>query len=381
MGGDYFLALIALSLLLVLILVIFWTKSKATPKEIAQEIFIEGLMALASGEEKLAYQKFRSVVQQDTENVDAYLKLGDLLRKRGKPEKALQIHRELLVRPSLSDSKRTQVEKSLADDYLATGQLERAAEALEALWKKERESPEIGEKLLSVYERLAQWENAVEVDEKLTRLKRAASSPRSALYKVMQGKEETEKENYHSARVAFKEALRYDEKCVPAYLYLGEAYVADGRLDEAVEYWKKSLELVPSAGYLTYPLLEKALFDLGKYGEIIKIYLDILEKNPQEIHTLQALAGIYQKKGNSNLAIETLREILEIKPDHYPALGNLILLYSQNGRAQEAKTLVEECQGKISSMENELFCQNCGQTFPSPPWRCPSCKRVNVYQW
>jgi lipopolysaccharide biosynthesis regulator YciM len=381
MAGEYFLALIALSLLLVLILVIFWTKSKTSPQEIAQEIFIEGLMALASGDEKLAYQKFHSVVQQDTENVDAYLKLGDLLRKRGRPEKALRIHRELLIRPSLSESKRLQVEKSLADDYVTAGQFEKAAEVWEALWKKERESAETGEKLISAYERLGKWESAVEVDEKLTRLKGALNSPRSALYMVMQGRQEAEKENYHQARVALKEALRYDEKCVPAYLYLGEAYVADGRLDEAVEYWKKSLELVPSAGHLIYPRLEKALFDLGKYGEIIKIYLDILEKNPQEIHTLHALAGIYQKKGNSNLAIETLKEILEIKPDYYPALGSLILLFSQNGRSQEAKALVEEYQGRISSPEDKLSCHNCGQTFSSPPWRCPSCGRINVYLW
>src|SRR4030067_1384707 len=133
MPGEYFLALIALSLLMVLIFVIFWTKNRATPKEIAQEIFVEGLMALASGNHKLAYQKFRSVVQQDTENVDAYLMLGDLLRKKGKPEKALQIHRELLIRPTLSEAKKAQVEKSLAEDFLATGQHERAPEGLKEL--------------------------------------------------------------------------------------------------------------------------------------------------------------------------------------------------------------------------------------------------------
>ena len=141
------------------------------------------------------------------------------------------------------------------------------------------------------------------------------------------------------------------------------------------------MELVPSAGQLIYPRLEKALFDLGKFGEIVKIYMDVLEKNPQEVTTRYALAGIYQKKGNTNLAIETLREILEIRPDFYPALGNLILLYSQNGRAQEARALVEEYQGKLSGPDEKLFCQSCGQKFASPPWRCSSCGRINLYQW
>src|SRR4030065_2309470 len=112
MFAEYVLALIALTLLVILIIVILWAKSKTTPQKISQEIFIEGLLALASGDEKLAYQKFRSVVVQDTENVEAYLLLGDLLRKKGKPEKALQIHKELGMRPSLSEGKGAEIEKS-----------------------------------------------------------------------------------------------------------------------------------------------------------------------------------------------------------------------------------------------------------------------------
>ncbi len=381
MAGEYLLALIALSLLVVLIFVIFWTKNRTTPQAIAQQIFMEGLMALASGDEKLAYQKFRSVVQQDTENVEAYLKLGDLMRKKGKPEKALQIHRELAIRPSLSEAKRLQVEKSLAEDYLATGQFEKAAQILEELWKKEKDSIELGEKLLSAYEKLAGWDKAVAGAERLSRLKGEKGSPKAALYKVMQGRTQADKEDYHQARIAYKEALNYDEKCVPAYLYLGEAYLAERRLEEAVEYWKKSLEVVPAAGYLIYPRLEKALFDLGKFGEIFKIYLEVLEENPREIRTMYALAGIYQKKGNANLAIEALKGILEIQPDYYPALGNLILLYSQNGLTQDARLLLEQYQARLAGLDDKLACQSCGQAYSTPPWRCPACGRINVYQW
>jgi len=381
MFTEYVLALIALTLLVILIIVIFWSKSKTTPQKIAQEIFIEGLLALASGDEKLAYQKFRSVVGQDTENVEAYLLLGDLLRKKGKPEKALQIHKELAIRPSLSEGKRAEIEKSLADDYLATQQFDKAVEILEELWKKNRQASSIGEKLLAAYEKIENWEKAVEIEEKLSKSKGEKTSPRAALYKVLQGKAEADKEDYHRARLAYKEALNYDEKCVPAYLYLGEAYVADGRLDEGLEYWRKLLEIVPPAGYLVYPRLEKVLYDLGRFGEIMEVYQEVLEKNPQEIRAMLALANIYQKKGNTNLAVEILRGILEIQPDFFPALGSLILLYSQNGMLQEAKALVEKQQSRLPGLETKLACQNCGAVSSAPPWRCSSCGRVNVYQW
>ena len=378
---TYVLAIIALSLLVILVLVTLWKKSQTTPQQIAQEIFIEGLLSLASGDEKVAYQKFRSVVQQDTENVDAYLMLGNLLRKRGKPEKALQIHKELTIRPSLTDAKRIQVQKSRADDSLAAGQQGQASEMLEELWRKEKDSLELGEKLLAAYERLGKWEEAVVVEERLAKIRGGKSSPRAALYKVMEGIEDSKKDDYHRARLDFKEALNYDDKCVPAYLYLGEAYAADKRLEDAVDFWKKLLELVPQAGYLIYPRLEKALYDLGRFGEMTHIYQEVLEKNPLEVRAMLALANIYQKKGNLNLSLEILREILEVKPDFYPALGSLVLLYCQSGKHQEAKTLVEEHGLKDGFLNSQHACQSCGEISATPPWRCLACGRVNVLRW
>lgn len=381
MGTEYVLTVIALTLLVILIIVIFWSKSRTTPQKIADQIFVEGLSALASGDEKLAYQKFRSAVQQDTENVEAYLKLGDLLRKKGKPEKALQIHKELAIRPGLSEARRIQVEKSLGDDYLAAQQFDKAVETLEDLWKKEKHSPEIGEKLVIAYEKMGNWERAGQVEDKLMKIKGEQYSARAAMYKVLMGKEEADRKDYHKARLAYKDALNYDQKCLPAYLYLGEAYVAEDRLDEAVEYWKKSLEEVPGSGYMIYPRLEKVLYDLGRFGEIARVYLEVLEKNPQEIRTMYALANFYEKKGNSNLAMDVLLGILEIQPDYYPGLGSLILLYSQNGMNQEARALLEKFQRNLPAGDSKLSCRSCGYSSSIPPWRCPSCGRVNVYQW
>ncbi|MCI0532162.1 MAG: tetratricopeptide repeat protein [candidate division Zixibacteria bacterium] len=381
MSAEYLLAVIALTLLVILILAFFWSRTKSAPRQIAHQIYVEGLLALASGDEQLAYQKFRSVVSQDTENVDAYLKLGDILRKRGKPEKALQVHRELNIRPTLTHQQRVDINKSLADDYLACTQYERAVEILEELWKEDKDSIEVAEKLLAAYEKTDQWEKALEVQNRVSKIKSLRNSSRAALYKVMQGRSLANQGEHHKARLAYKEALNLDDKCVPAYLYLGDAYMADDREDDAVEYWNKLLEQVPEAGFLVYPRLEKVLYDLGRFGEIINIYQSVLEKDPGELRTMYALAKIYEKKGNTNLAIDAFRGILEQKPDFYAAAGNLIALYCQNGMNQDARLLLEKLHHSLPSLNSELVCKNCGAISTEPPWRCPTCGRINVYQW
>src|SRR2546428_3989042 len=57
-----------------------------------------GLAALLRGEKEEALDAFTETVRIDTDNVDAYIHLGNLLREMGEPARALHIHRELTVR-------------------------------------------------------------------------------------------------------------------------------------------------------------------------------------------------------------------------------------------------------------------------------------------
>jgi lipopolysaccharide biosynthesis regulator YciM len=125
----------------------------------------------------------------------------------------------------------------------------------------------VAEKLLGAYEKTDQWEKALEVQNRVSKIKSLRNSSRAALYKVMQGRSLANQGEHHKARLAYKEALNLDDKCVPAYLYLGDAYMADDREDDAVEYWNKLLEQVPEAGFLVYPRLEKVLYDLGSWED------------------------------------------------------------------------------------------------------------------
>ena len=78
-----------------------------------QPPYLIALAALADGDEETAFKEFRNAVRLDSSNVDAYLRLGDLLRKRGDLERALQLHRELTLRRGLDADSEARVQESL----------------------------------------------------------------------------------------------------------------------------------------------------------------------------------------------------------------------------------------------------------------------------
>ena len=361
------------------VVVLFWSKAKREKGKVSPKLYTDALKALLAGDEKLAFQKFKDVARGDPENVDAYLKLGDLFRKRERFDKALQVHRELTLRPSLSAEERSEVWKSLAEDYVASQNHEKAISVLEELHRTDDDDHWVNNKLISEYEKTERWEEAFELRKKLSRHKDDNANKILALYKLFWGKARADKNELHKARVAYKEALNYDETCIPAYIYLGEAYYRDGRLDDAVEQWKKLLEAVPSAGHLIFDKLERTMFELGQYEEIAEIYERISSQNPTDIPALFSLANIYEKKGMIELAIEKYRQILDVDPNFLSAKLSLAKLYQEKGWMEQSTDIMDGLIENLPPVRNEVVCNRCGYKSLEALWKCPQCKKLNSF--
>lgn len=372
-------AIIAIIAALLIVTIYLWIKSRRVKKKAASELYISGLKALLAGDEGRAFQNLREVVRQDTNNVDAYLKLGDLFRKGKQYTKAFQIHRELTLRSRLSGEEKEEILKSLALDYSASGKHQKAISALEELHRRNGEDDWVIDRLLFELEETKMWDKVFEIESRRVKQKGQKESKKLALYKVCIGKELAEKSELHKARVAFKEALNYDENCVPAYLYLGDAYYQDRRLSEAVEHWRKLLDVKPSVGYLVFDKLERVLYELGQYGEITEVYNEILSTNPNEAHTLYALGNILEKKGRSDQAIDYYNQILENDPNFVPAKLNLLKLYEELGLKDKAKRIIDNLIKACHPVREGFICKNCDFVSTEPLWRCPSCKKWDSF--
>lgn len=361
------------------ILAFYWSKSKKEKERASPKLYIDALKALLTGEEQVAFQKFKEVARKNPDNLDAYLKLGDLFRKNKRYDKALQIHKELTFRPALSLEERNEILKSIAQDYSASGDHDKAISVLLDLYKNNDKDEWVAQRLLSEYEETGRWEEAFELRKKTSRRKEDQTNKILALYKVFWGKARQDIGELHKARVAYKEALNYDESCVPAYVFLGDAYYEDERLKDAVEHWKKLVETVPEAGYLVFDKLEKTLFELGEYGGITEIYENILARNPKDIFALFSLARINEKKGWIESAVEQYKQILDFDPAFSSARLSLAKLYLLEGRREEAMELLENLMQSFPPAKKEFACKRCGYKSSEPLWKCPSCREWSSF--
>lgn len=360
-------------ILLFFILLVLWYSQRRKAKTPYPYNYIDALKALASGDNEKAFERFMVVTDEDTSNADAYLRLGDLFREKRQFDKAVQVHQELTFRPGLSREQQLEIKKSLALDFLEAKRYGKAIPALRELLDLSSSDGWGLENLLRAYEETAQWSEALEIKERILKQKGMKDRSSLALYKVFAGKRLAEEGDYHRARLAYKDALGYDDKCAAAYLHLGDAHICDQRPEEAVDYWKKLVAKVPQRAHLAFERLESTLFDLGKYGETVEIYKRIIQTDSKNIKALYALARIFDKMGKTESAIETYRKALRVDPNLVHVRQHLIRLYRQTDQVDLALAEIDRLIESVPERADSFICQKCGYVTKEVLWKCPKC--------
>jgi len=117
--------------------ILFFVLKKLSRKKPAESRYVEALSALLAGDEEKALADLRQTVQAEQSNIDAYLRLGNLLRKRGAVNRALRIHRDLDVgtffRRKLTAAEKFRIREAIADDLLAARRPDEALATLDEL--------------------------------------------------------------------------------------------------------------------------------------------------------------------------------------------------------------------------------------------------------
>ncbi len=383
MTSEIWYAILILAVLIILLLLYFLLKSRAASakKRPVVEPYVQGLNALIEGNLDLAAEAFRKAVQKDTENVDAYLKLGDIFREKKNLERAIKIHRELLIRRNLPPAVRLQILRSLAKDYRAAGRLEKALETVDEILKQMPKDIWAMNFRLKLFEEKEDWEQAFRTLRQLAKMdpNRAAPQPLLALYRVEEAQQLFGRGKEKSGRIKLREALKIDPNCVPAYLSLGDSYIRENRADDALKAWKTLIEVAPDFSHLVFPRLQDLLFNLGKFSEIESILTDLLHKNPENLNVYFALSHIYERKGQIDQAIDLCEQILEKKPEEPNVRLLLMRLLAQKKAFPELSREVLSFTEKILQPKGEFTCSVCGYVSSTPLWHCPQCGNWNTF--
>lgn len=309
------------------------------------DLYLEALRNLLDGRQESAFANLRQVITEDSQNLDAYLRLGQILRENAKPDRAVQVHKDLTLRGNLAPADKGAILEQLALDYEALKNSDMAEAALRELIEIRPDSRWAHVKLLKIYERLERWDEAYDIGVKILKLQGDKSKKALAPFKFHTGQSLQAKKEYHQARLMYKEAIGLDQAYVPAYLAIGDSYLAEDRLEDAVNFWKKLIASVPDKAHQVIERLKTALFDLGRFGEIQDICEDILSHSPTNIEARLTLAEFHEKKSNLAQAEEILTRLVEDNPDHMKSILELIHLYLEKDDRKKIDALFRTLEG------------------------------------
>lgn len=345
----------------------------------ALEAYIHGLRSMIAGDHKTAFVKFRQAVEKDTDNVDAYLKMGDLFRDKGMIDKALQIHRELTLRRKVPPELRSEVDQSLVMDYIEADANDKAGEILQQMIKDGDQRDWAEDRLLELYLKSKSWRDAEELYRSISKKRGLKKGSTMANIKIMVGRELHKKEQYHKARLAYREAVSLDQNNPFSYLYAAESYLEENRVEDGLEFLKKLCENAPRYAYLGFPLVEETFFNLGRFSEVEDIYHGVLNSDPSNIPARIALAGILEKKGETATAENLLRSVLDSETANPAAAMRLAKLLADTDRVEEGLEILSRMADKADLLYENLNCNKCGKSVRKPLPSCPQCGGLGTF--
>ena len=314
-------------------------------KKSEKDLYYEALDQFLTGKLKEAYQTLLALIKNDTNNVKAYLKLGEVLREIGKPERALKVHKSLEIRKDLTSYERIELFKNISLDYKHLNKIDDAiSESLQIL-KLERYNEWALLQLVELYKLVDDWNSSKRYLQTYQKITGDLDSRILGLYIVKQGQIELSKENFVKARSFFEEAVNMSNELGICYKLIGDSYSAESEimyekskeeknegcldqakdlLSKALSMWVKYAQQKPRQSRNVIHLIKDSLFVLERYSELEFILKDLVERDSENIDALINLADYYSSQSESQKSVNLLNSLKE--KDKQSVLARMVRL-------------------------------------------------------
>lgn len=306
-----------------------------------RDLYSEGLDLMVDGYKQGAYENFKKIISQDTTNVKAYIKLGQVIREGGNPDNALKIHNQLIYRKGLSYYEKKELYKNLALDYSSLKKNDRAITYCKKILDIDKKNNWALSKLIYFYQLKKDWSNAKVFLELKLKYSGKVDKHSLALYKIQEGRSFLDEEKFDSARECFEEAIKIYDKIPIAYYFIADSFSQESDsayryaesldmsssesqkeyddcmakakklLDEAISMWVAYAKSKPESSWMVIHLLKDALFALNRYNEIETILKEILDKDSDNVDVIASLADYYDHLGDSDSALDIINKGLD----------------------------------------------------------------------
>jgi lipopolysaccharide biosynthesis regulator YciM len=339
--------------------------------------YADALRMLADGRTNDAFIKLQQALIAGNAPVDAYVRIGRMLRERGDLARALQVHRSLTVKSDLTRRERVDIFANVAEDLLAMVQPERALRTVESAMRDLNErDPTLLAMGMRASHALGRSEEAYEYLKEL-RKSGGVGEREMALYLTSIAEADVAKGRTRDARRTLSRALRHDAECGPALLALAGVEEAAGDTESAIRHWRNAARVSRELSPAAMSNLERVLYQRGTFNEIEIVYREVFDARPADEHAAVALASFYRKQGKTEAAIALLEEHLHANPDSTAGTVMLTALHALRGDDYELERIVD--RGDRLLRQPSHFRCVCGRESELMRWYCPECNRFDSY--
>lgn len=311
----------------------------------------------------------------DADNLNFSLMLGDVFRKRGEIDKAINLH-EYLIKEAPTKALTEKVYLSLAEDYLAAGMLDRGESTLRLLLESADYKKTALLKLRKVYKQQREWLQSIAILEQVIPLTPDLRAEMAHLYCELAEEELLQQSSPNLDRLTLwlDKALSVDEDCaranlIRAYaLYHYENYEAS--LESLLQIETQKSELLP----VIIPMIYELSILLHRSDYFMEWLDRALLMNDHIV--LKVWKTHYLIFNDSfNAGVEYLQSVLKKESNLYG-----LMLLNKLQKYQEDHTdaiLIEKTFREMLDQYAQFRCDSCGYTTKAMQWSCPSCFEWN----
>ena len=346
-------------------------------KEKVDMLHRDGTHAFMSRRTVEAITLFEKALAIDPNRVDSLLWLGNIYRSEQNFSEAIRLHQHA----HRVDERNIEILLELGKDLEGAKRYEEALQAYQKMLKIEPDNLTAMIRKRDLNIRLEKWSEALEIQHRLlkARLPDPEKQAEEALlvgctYEV--GRQLLERGHPDKARRYFRGAIKKDRSFLPAYIGLGEILLHEGKTKDAVEILKKVYTKTRSV--IILHRLEELFLDQGEPGEIIRVYQEAVQNDPQNPVLQFYLGKLYYRLEMIDEAFDQLSTI-EGPQDHlldyHKIMANLYL------RKQHFEQAIVELKKALSFKKRVVvpyICTQCQQESTEWSGRCRRCARWNT---
>ena len=336
--------------------------------------YFHGLNYLLNEQPDKAIEIFIHMVEVDSETAETHLALGNLFRRRGEVDRAIQIHQNLVARSKLSIELRSNSLLELARDYMAAGLFDRSEAIFKRLLNLSTHTREACASLIVIYEREREWHMAIEMANQLHQKTGESRNTIVAHYYCEIAREGLVSEQIDKAWENLQRALAFDNECARANIMSGDIALTRGEYVVANQCYQRVEQQDAS---LMPVMVDNMLESLLKQGDsdALSVFISSL-KNKQNDHSIvNAAAAIIEDMNGEEAAEQFVKDELLKRP----TLQGLhkwteTELKKSGSREKDKIRIVVDMLARVIDEKPLFKCKLCGFKGKDMHWQCPGCK-------